>query len=192
MVVQMEQKIIIDGYTNKFSVLYEWQSTFISNIQNNREQFLISVIDRHKVYGTVPTDKVMQIICEGGKYYGVKVFWRTYWMNNISLIQKNIKLLSELQPNWGSYGEDEISIKAIDKALFLLVDLGFVAQNVFVSPMRDGGIQFEFSNFKNEAEVEISTEGVTTMIFYDKKYNGIRIKYNFKKLHNFLNKKYKP
>jgi len=74
-----------------------------------------------------------------------------------------IESFSELEKNWGSYNEYEITIKSITTAHKVIDTLpDIVIQNVDVFPMRDGGVQIEIGNFK---EIEIFNNTVTEIQF---------------------------
>ena len=75
-----------------------------------------------------------------------------------------IESFSELEKNWGSYNEDEITIESImtaHKVLDALPDVVDI-QTVDVFPMRDGGVQIEIGEFK---EIEIFNYNVTEIQF---------------------------
>ena len=75
-----------------------------------------------------------------------------------------IESFSELEKNWGSYNEDEITIQSIMTAHKVLDALPEIVdiQTVDVFPMRDGGVQIEIGEFK---EIEIFNYTVTEIQF---------------------------
>ena len=75
-----------------------------------------------------------------------------------------IESFSELEKNWGSYNEDEITIQSIMTAHKVIDALPEIVdiQTVDVFPMRDGGVQIEIGEFK---EIEIFNYNVTEIQF---------------------------
>lgn len=75
-----------------------------------------------------------------------------------------IESFSELEKNWGSYNEDEITIASIMTAHKVIDGLPDIVdiQTVDVFPMRDGGVQIEIGEFK---EIEIFNYTVTEIQF---------------------------
>lgn len=73
------------------------------------------------------------------------------------------------QQGWDNDDANPVTEIAIEKAIEL-VDLNFkYFDDVYVFPMREGGVQFEYE----EIEIEIGPDGVITCILFDKEYNVI-------------------
>jgi hypothetical protein len=85
-------------------------------------------------------------------------------MKNKETLKIKIDSFSELEKNWGSYNENQITIESIitaNKVLDMLPDIIDI-QKVHVFPMRDGGVQIQIGEYK---EIEIFNYTVTEMEF---------------------------
>jgi hypothetical protein len=85
-------------------------------------------------------------------------------MKNRDTLKIKIDSFSELEKNWGSYNEEQITIESIitaNKVLDMLPDIIDI-QKVYVFPMRDGGVQFQIGEYK---EIEIFNYTVTEIEF---------------------------
>lgn len=73
----------------------------------------------------------------------------------------------DLEENFDSYNSDKISNESIETSIKILNELNNV-EELFVFPMRDGGIQFEISRFSDiEEELIIDKEGNIRIIEYN-------------------------
>ncbi len=73
---------------------------------------------------------------------------------------------SHLKPNWDSYNADAItpqSIASAKEVLAYLYQTNIPIDGVF--PMRNGGVQIEFSKEKAEIELEILAENVNCLTY---------------------------
>ncbi|MEY4927023.1 MAG: hypothetical protein RI894_1459 [Bacteroidota bacterium] len=77
-----------------------------------------------------------------------------------------INSFSILKPNWDSYNADVITPKSIVLATELLADLyqkNRPIEGIF--PMRNGGVQIEFSKETQEIELEIFDDTISFLVY---------------------------
>ena len=85
-------------------------------------------------------------------------------MKNRDTLKLRIESFSELEKNWGSYNEEQITSESIitaNKVLDALPDIIDI-QKVHVFPMRGGGVQIQIGEYK---EIEIFNYTVTEIEF---------------------------
>jgi len=81
-----------------------------------------------------------------------------------SVVKKRIQELERLAVGWDSYSARPISARAIEVAISLLIrissDLGRqLAEDVFIAPCSDGGVQLEWELNSKELIIKIAPDG---------------------------------
>lgn len=91
----------------------------------------------------------------------------------IEELRRKLESLLGLEKNWGSYDEEEITLQSICTAHKVLDRIYNKANWILITPMRDGGIQFDLGHYK---EYEIYNYEVKEMD-YDNELNLINVKF---------------
>jgi hypothetical protein len=88
-------------------------------------------------------------------------------MNSVE-VENRLLELSQLPPDWDSYGSCVITDTAISTAKKLLDILQPLRGVDLIAPMSGGGIQLEYEGNSRYLEIEILSEGNATYVFYNK------------------------
>lgn len=80
------------------------------------------------------------------------------------VVEKRIQQLKRLTTGWDSYSARPINKKAIERAISLLAQISSdfgnqLAEQVFIAPCSDGGIQLEWESNSRELILKIAPDG---------------------------------